>query len=76
MKNLTFCHFFELQKAVLGDLTFDRSNELQIKKFQLCWKLDSQTFPTSYPAPNSDTYKCLKQSSHFARPVEKMCATR
>ena len=45
---------------VLGDLIFDRENELQIKKFQLGWKVDSNTFPTSYPAPNSDTRKASK----------------
>ena len=45
---------------VLGDLIFDRSNQLQIEKFWLGWKVDSKTFPTSYPAPNSDTGKASK----------------
>ena len=33
MQILTFCPFFELQKAVLGDLIFEGSNQLQIQKF-------------------------------------------
>ena len=45
---------------VLGDLTFDRETELQIEKFQFFWKLDSNTFPTSYPAPASDTGKASR----------------
>jgi len=40
MQILTFCPFFELQKAVLGDLIFEGSNQLQIQKFQLGWKVD------------------------------------
>ena len=47
---LTFCPLFELQKAVLGDLIFEGSNQLQIQKFRLGWKVDFQTFPMSYPA--------------------------
>jgi len=43
--------------AVLGDLIFDRENELQIEKFQLGWKVDSNTFPTSYLAPDLETGK-------------------
>ena len=54
---------------VLGDLIFDRSNQLQIEKFRLGWKVDSNTFPTSYPAPNSDTRKAskslLQMRGHF-----------
>ena len=76
MKNLTFCHFFELQKAVMGEFIFDMTNELQIDKFQLGWKLYSNTFPASYPAPDSDTGKCLKQTSKGAQPVEQGGATR
>ena len=45
---------------VLGDLIFDRENELQIEKFKLGWKLDSNTFPTSYPTPDSNTGKASK----------------
>ena len=75
MQNLTFCPFFELQKPVLGELSFYRANDLQIQKFQLGWKVDSQTFPTSYPAPNYYACKCLKQSSQCAQPVRQMCAT-
>ena len=75
MKNLTFCHFFELQKAVLGELVFDRANELQIQKFQLSWKVDSQTFPTSPLLLNLATCKYLKQSCECARPVKQGGAT-
>jgi len=39
---------------------FDKANELQIEKFQLGWKVDSKTFPTSYPAPDSDIGKASK----------------
>jgi len=60
---------------VLGDLIFDRSNQLQIEKFQLGWKVDSNTFPTSYPAPDSDTGKASKKPPAKARPVGR-CATR
>jgi hypothetical protein len=76
MQNLTFCHFFELQKAVLGELIFDRANELQIQKFQLGWKVDSQTFPTSPLLLNLATCKCPKHGSKGARPVRQGGATR
>ena len=75
MQNLTFCHFFELQKSVLGELRFDRANEFQIQKFQLGWKLDSQTFPTSLLLPNLATYKCPKYGSKGALHVRQGGAT-
>ena len=49
-----------LQEVVLGDLIFDRVNELQIDKFYLGWKLDSKSFPTSYHTLNLDTGKASK----------------
>ena len=49
-----------LLEVVLGDLIFDRVNELQIKQFHLGWKVDSNTFPTSYHTPNLDTWKASK----------------
>ena len=49
-----------LQEVVLGDLIFDRVNELQIEKFHLGWKLDSNIFPTSYHTLNLDTGKASK----------------
>ena len=49
-----------LQEVVLGDLIFDRVNELQIEQFHLGWKLDSKSFPTSYHTPNLDTGKASK----------------
>jgi len=33
MQILTFCPYFELQKAILGEMTFEGSNQLQIQKF-------------------------------------------
>jgi hypothetical protein len=75
MQILTFCPYFELQKAVLGEMTFEGSNQLQIQKFRWGWKVDSQTFPTSYLAPDLDTGKALKQASQCALPVRHMCAT-
>jgi hypothetical protein len=44
MQNFDFLPLFELQKAVLGELIFEGSNELQIQKFQLGWKVDSRPF--------------------------------
>lgn len=41
MQILTFCPFFELQKAALGEMNFEGSNQLQIQKFQWGWKVDS-----------------------------------
>jgi len=67
---------------VLGDLIFDRSNQLQIEKFQLGWKLDSKNFPTSYPAPDSDAGKASKSLLQKrdplggARPVENPSAVQ
>ena len=49
-----------LQEVVLGDLSFDRVNELQIEKFHLGWKLDSNSFLNSYHTPNLDTGKASK----------------
>ena len=71
IKILTFCPLFELQKAVLGELTFEGSNQLQIQKFHLSWKVDSQTFPMSYLAPDLDNRKTLKNSCKGARPLEQ-----
>ena len=45
---------------VLGDLIFDRVNEIQIAKFHLGWKVDTTIFPTSYHMPNLDTGKASK----------------
>ena len=75
IKILTFCPLFELQKAVLGELTFEGSNQLQIQKFQLGWKVDSQAFPMSYLAPDVDTRKALKHSCKGARPLQGRGAT-
>jgi len=44
----------------LEDLIFDKENELQIKKFLLGLKLDSNTFPMRYSAPNLDIGKASK----------------
>ena len=73
---MTFCHFFELQKVALGYLIFDRENELQIHKFELGWKVDSQTFPKILLLPNLDTYKCPKSGAKGAKPVRQGRATR
>ena len=50
-----------LQEVVLGNLIFDRVNELQIKKFHLGWKVDSKRFPTSYHMLSLDTGKASKR---------------
>jgi len=75
MQILIFCPYFELQKAVLEEMTFEGSNQLQIKNFLWGSKLDSHTFPTSYLAPDLDTRKALKQSCECVRPIRVMCAT-
>jgi len=75
MQILTFCPFFELQKAVLGEMTFEGSNQLQIQKFRWGWKVDSHKFPTSCLAPDLDTRKALKQRCQCARPLKVRGAT-
>ena len=47
---------------VLGKLTFDMENELQIQKFKLLWKVDLKIFPTCYFGPNLDIGKALKRT--------------
>ena len=69
-QNLTFCPFFELQKAVLGDLIFEGSNQLQIQKFRLGWKVDFQRFPTRYLAHDLDSGKALKHRYQKVRLVK------
>ena len=49
-----------LLEVVLGDLSFDRVNELQIGKFHLGWKVDFKKLPTSYHEINLDAGKCPK----------------
>jgi hypothetical protein len=72
MQILTFCPFFELQKAALGEMTFEGSNQLHIQKFQLGWKLDSQTFRKSLLLLHLDTWKCPKSGPKGARPVRQI----
>ena len=67
---LTFCPFFELQKEVLGDLILEGSSQLEIPKFQLGSKVYFHTFPTSYPAPDLDSGKALKQRCQKVRLVK------
>ena len=70
-QKMTFCHIFETQKAVLGDCNFGGTNDHQIQKFQLGWKVDSQNFPTSLLLLNLDTWKCPKSGPKGARPVRQ-----
>ena len=60
-----------LQEVVLGDLIFDRVNEIKITKFHLGWNLDSNSFPTSYHTPNLDTGKASKSF-----PQNALCGKR
>jgi len=39
---------------VLGDWTFDRENEIEIRKCKMFWKVDSISFPMRYHMPNLD----------------------
>ena len=75
-QKMTFCHIFELQKAVLGDCNFGEANDHQIQKFQSGWKVYSKTFPTSLLLLNWDTGKCPKYGPKGARPVRQRRATR
>ena len=60
-----------LQEVVLGDLIFDMVNELQINKFHLGWKLNSNGFPKSYHTLNLDTGKASK-----ILPQNALCSAR
>jgi len=63
-----------LLDVVLGDLIYDRVNELQIEKFHLGSKLYSNTFPTGYPSLNLDTGKPSKRLLQMYYALE-VCAT-
>ena len=65
-----FCHFLDTQEAVLGDLIFGGVNGKKIHKLHLGWKVDRQSFPTSYPALNLDSGKALKINLKVARHIE------
>ena len=73
---MTFCHFFETQKAVLGDCNFGGANDHQIQKFQLGWNVDSQTFPKILLLLHLDTWKCPKSGPKDKRPVRQRYETR
>jgi len=65
---MTFCPLFELQKVTLGEMVFEGSNQLQIQKFHLGWKVDRPSFPMSHRAPDLDQWNRLKNSCECARP--------
>jgi len=65
---MTFCPLFELQKVTLGEMVFEGSNQLQIQKFHLGWKVDRPSFPMSHLAPDLDQWNPLKNSCEGARP--------
>ena len=71
IKKMTFCPLFELQKVTLGELTFEGSNQLQIQKFHLGWKVDTQIFPMSHLALDVDNRNTLKKCCKGARPLEQ-----
>jgi len=60
------CHFFDTQKAVLGEWRFGGANELQIQKFQLGWKVDRTGFPKSPLGYILGTCKCPKTGPNVA----------
>jgi len=68
MEKMTFCPLFELQKVTLGEMVFEGSNQLQIQKFHLGWKVDRSSFPVSHLAPDLDQWNPLKNSWECARP--------
>lgn len=74
-QKMTFYHLFDTQEAVLGDCNFGGVNGHQIPKFNLGWKLDIPSFPTSLRSPHWDTWKCLKSYSKCARPLENQRTT-
>jgi len=65
---MTFCPLFELQKVTLGEMVLEGSNQLQIQKFHLGWKVDRPSFPMSHLAPDLDQWNPLKNSCECARP--------
>jgi len=71
IKKLTFCPLFELQKVTLGELTFEGSNQLQIQKFHLGWRVDRPSFPMSHIALDLDQWNPLKSCCKGARPLEQ-----
>ena len=58
-----------LLEVVLGDLSFDRVNELQIEKFHLGWKLVFNIFPKSYHELNLDAGRYFKIRLKVMRPT-------
>ena len=58
---MTFLPPFEHTEAVLGESTFEGSNELQMKKFQVFWKADMNIFPMGYHEINLDVGKTSKR---------------
>ena len=53
-KKCPLYNFFATQEAVLGESIFGGANGLQILKFILFQKVDSISFPISYPTPVLD----------------------
>ena len=60
----------------MGECTFGGENGHQIGKFHLGWKLDIQTFPTSYCDLNLDTGKCPESRWKGARRIGLRRAAR
>lgn len=58
---MTFRKFFGHTKAILGESTFEGSNELQMKKFQVVWKVDLNKFPMGYHEINLDVGKAPRR---------------
>ena len=65
---MTFCPLFELQKVTLGEMVFEGSNQHQIQKFHLGWKVDRPSFPMSHLEHDLDQWNPLKNSCDGARP--------
>ena len=51
---MTFLALSGHTEVVLGESNFEGSNELQMKKFEMFWKLDLNIFPMSYLRLNLD----------------------
>ena len=62
-----------LLRVVLGDLIFDKENELQIGKLHLGWIANIQGFPMSYHELNLDAEKYLKFRLEKMRPTRLKC---
>ena len=69
---MTFLPLFGHTEAVLGESSYEGSNELQMQIFQVFGKLDLNTFPMSYHGINLDAWKAFKRDLKVVPRVENI----